>query len=202
MSTETGFSRVAFPVLRDGIGSRLAAEARVIGHSAGYSDGLRAAVRELDERRSMLEAEYAELLQNERVKLDRRVAALDAAAAALAQRTVPLLVDAQDALAGAAIDLAEAILGLELATGENSLRSALARALGDVDAELVHTVRLNPDDLAEMDDDVRERTGVRFAPDPTLERGDAVTQFPGGYLDARIGTALERAKAALMGAEL
>jgi flagellar assembly protein FliH len=39
--------------------------------------------------------------------------------------------------------------------------------------------------------------GVALVADPTLAPGDAVSEFPGGYLDARIESAVERARCAL-----
>ncbi len=41
--------------------------------------------------------------------------------------------------------------------------------------------------------------GVRFVADRTLNPGDAVGELPDGWLDARITTALDRARAALLG---
>ena len=43
--------------------------------------------------------------------------------------------------------------------------------------------------------------GVELKPDPTLNPGDAVGEYPDGWIDARIGSALERAKQALLGPE-
>jgi len=56
---------------------------------------------------------------------------------------------------------------------------------------------MNPADLATLGPDVLAAAGVTFTPDATLARGDAMTQFPDGYLDARIGSALARVKAAI-----
>lgn len=199
MSTETGFSSVTFPSLRDTNQQRLEAQARARGHAAGYTEGLRAASVEMKDRLAAREAEHAATVRHGNAKVDRVVALLDAAVRVLNERSLPLLADVQGTLVAAAVDLAEAILGYELSDGENSARSALARALDQADPALVHTVRMHPADLAVLDAATRAQAGVEFAPDASLERGDALTQFPDGYLDARIETALARAKAALLG---
>ena len=43
--------------------------------------------------------------------------------------------------------------------------------------------------------------GLELVADPTLAPGDAIGRHPDGYLDARITTALSRARAALLGAD-
>jgi flagellar assembly protein FliH len=46
---------------------------------------------------------------------------------------------------------------------------------------------------------VRAAAGVELSPDASIARGDAVADLPVGYLDARIGTAVARARAAILG---
>ena len=65
-------------------------------------------------------------------------------------------------------------------------------------------VRLHPADCAAIEalgpnSALPER--VDLVPDPRLERGDAVTEYDDGALDARISTALDRARRALSGEE-
>jgi flagellar assembly protein FliH len=141
----------------------------------------------------------------------RRVAllvnALRSAAVELRECTVPVLTEAETALVDAAFELAESVVGNALADRLAAARGAVARALdGDVRG-VVGVVRLNPDDLDELgaggggaagggaagaDDD-----SVRFVADPSLGRGDAIGELPDGWLDARIGAALARAREAL-----
>ncbi|MFD1214965.1 FliH/SctL family protein, partial [Arthrobacter sp. GCM10027362] len=149
------------------------------------------------EQQARLQAEHEAAVQNGQARVEQAVQALNAAARALQQRTVPVLADAQDTLAAAALELAEAVLGCELADGERGARAALARVLGQVDASGVQAVRMHPADLTALDPQVRRQAGIQFVPDSGLERGDAVAEFADGYLDAKIGTALARAKAAL-----
>lgn len=197
MSTDVSFS--AFPLPR--IGSTEAGQAelqwKTRGHAAGYAAGLRAAEKVLAERQLAIERELSRAKAAARGELERALAVLATATRAVEARTIPVIQDAQDTLAAAAIELAEAILGQELSDGPRSARAALARALGTVPPVELTGIRLHPDDLALLDPDLSE--GVRLIADPTLSRGDAVAELPDGYLDARISTALNRAKAAILG---
>ena len=199
MSIDREFLPVTFPALRNVETDPFEVQSRASGHAAGYAAGLRAASSELAERTARLDAEHEAAVLHGRARVDRVVALLGAAARALDERSLPLIERSQDALAAAAIALAEAILGSELSRDENSARTALTRALARADSTTVRVVRMNPVDLAGLDEDTIAATGVLFAPDDSLDRGDAVTEFEVGYLDARISTALARAKAAIAG---
>jgi flagellar assembly protein FliH len=154
-----------------------------------------------------LTLEHGTLMQAARLQHERALAALHAAARALDSRTVPVLQDAEDSVLSAAMKLAEAIVGHTLADEARAARFALGRAgdTGQVPGSHpaapgagTHTVRLHPQDLALLNPADLAGTGVTFVPDTALARGDAVSEFPHGFLDARIGSALERAKAALL----
>lgn len=217
MSSEIVFTPLTFPSLRERT-DEAATAARTRGHSDGFISGLRAASVEADRTRLALEAENAEFARLATRRLESALSALAAATRALEQRAAPVLADAQNMLASAAVEIAEALLGHALADHESSARSALARALAHVDPALVQVVRLNPADLATLapldsgtldggtlDGGTLERgllaaAGVKFVGDPSLECGDAVTEFTDGYLDARISTALGRVRTALLGA--
>jgi flagellar assembly protein FliH len=103
----------------------------------------------------------------------------------------------------AALELATVVLGCELADGERSARAALARVLDDPQVPGVHTVRLSQRDLDALRaaGGVPDVAGLELVADPTLAPGDAVGRHPDGYLDARITTALARARAALLGTD-
>jgi flagellar assembly protein FliH len=198
MSSET-FLAIPIPRLAMGGATRAEEQARARGHAAGYTDGLRAAQAEMDRRMSELDEAHARATRAANDRSAQAVAVIQAAAKALDDRSVPVLAEAHAALAAAAVDLAEAVLGYELGNEENSARRALERALGYVQGgEEIRTVRLHPADLALLDDDTRTRAGVEFTGDDSLARGDAVAEFPDGYLDARLSAALARAAAALI----
>lgn len=208
MSTETFPARVVFPEV--GAARRSEAQDRgyTQGHAAGYAAGLRAAAVEQARRAGQLQAEHDAALAAGRQATDHAVAVLASAAAAFRQRFGLVLRDAEAVLAASALDLAEAVLGYELDDGEGTARAALHRALsagsGGTSA-VVAAVRLHPADIAVLEAagipavPDAAGTGVELVPDASLARGDAMAQYPQGWLDARLGTALDRARAALLG---
>src|SRR5690606_37445727 len=114
----------------------------------------------------------------------------------------PAVEDVREELQAAAFALAEAVLGHELSTAEGSGAHALTRLLATPVDLGVHTVRLHPADHAHVtavlaDRQVALPAGVELVADPTLGPGDVVSEYPDGWLDARVGEALERARRAL-----
>jgi flagellar assembly protein FliH len=201
MLTELPFSAVSLPNLGSPDADRIETQSRTRGHAAGYAAGLRAAEKELLEQQGARDAEHAEAMRAGRAAIERALAVLAAAARAADARLVPVLQESEHALAAAAIDLAEAVLGHELSDGDRSARAALGRALGTVSSTELSSIRMNPADLALIDAELRARAGVELIADASLQRGDAIASMPDGYLDARIGTALSRARAALIGSK-
>ncbi len=130
--------------------------------------------------------------------------ALRAAAVELREATVPVLAEAEDVLVAAAFELAEAVVGTALSDRLAAARAAVARVFAEAPAGELTVVRLNPEDLSLLgatgtDDDQGVSTlhGVTVIADPSLAPGDATGGLPTGWLDARIGSALDRAKGAL-----
>ncbi|MCC9146674.1 MULTISPECIES: FliH/SctL family protein [unclassified Arthrobacter] len=200
MSTdEQTFSRLIYTSLGAKDEAQLGAQVEARGHAAGYAAGLRAAAADTDLLRRSLREQYDDEMRRGQERMNRSLTALNSAVFSLEGRTVALITDLQDALAASAIDLAEALLRRELEHGDASARSALARALEGVDIDLVQRVRMHPVDLASLDEDTLRRARVEFVGDAGLQRGDAVTEFPDGYLDASLGSAVERARTALLG---
>lgn len=214
--TDTVVHRVAFPVLADPAGRERASSADVRGHAAGYTAGLRAAQAETDALRNRLEAEHAARVTALQADTARRVAVLDAATNAMLSTVVPVLADAEASVASAAVDLAEAIVGNVVRAsrpahdasvavgpdGQGRLEARIAsgaeatvrRALASVDRTVPVAVRLSPADAARVAD---LDLPVPVVADGTLRDGDAVVDLPDGMLDARIATALDRARTAL-----
>ncbi len=176
------------------------------GHSIGYTFGMRAAAAEAKIRRAEMDAAHAAAMARQQAELEHAVGLLAAARTALNAVVLPVVTEAQDVLLAGSVDLAEAILGHELANGPTAARSALTRALAQQASAGTYAVRMNPADLAELNElndntTLREnplgQDGLRFVPDAALARGDAIAEFEHGYLDARIAAALARAKDAL-----
>jgi len=214
--TDTVVHRVAFPVLADPAGRERASSADVRGHAAGYTAGLRAAQAETDALRARLEAEHAARVTALQADTARRIAVLDAATNAMLSTVTPVLADAEASVASAAVDLAEAIVGNVVRAsrpahdatvadgpdGSGSREARIAsgaeatvrRALASVDRTVPVAVRLSLADAARV---AGLDLPVPVVADGTLRDGDAVVDLPDGLLDARIATALDRARAAL-----
>lgn len=219
--TDTVVHRVAFPVIggspdRDSPNDGARAEVR--GHAAGYAAGLRAAQAETDLLRARLETEHAARLASVHADTARRIAVLDAATNALLSRIAPVLADAEESVAAAAMDLAEAVVGYAIrasrqadwatdgpadAAGDglearraSGAEATVRRALASVERSVPIAVRLSVADasrVADLDLDLP----VSVVADPTLRDGDAVVDLPDGLLDLRIDAALDRARIAL-----
>ena len=201
MSTEAELRRVVFPDLQPAARTRTEDRGYTQGHAAGFAAGTRAAATEQLRLREQFQDEHRAMLDAGRLAVAQAVRVLEAATAAFQQRRGAVLEEAQDVLAASAMELAEAILGYELNDGGSTARAALARALATVsDGQTVTTVRLHPADLAALAAvDVGNVAGVELKGDPALNPGDAIAEYPQGWLDARLSTAVDRAKAALLG---
>jgi flagellar assembly protein FliH len=173
---------------------------RAEGYAAGYAAGAHAAAEQGAQQRALLAAGHQSNEERRDAAVQAALGSLARAARAADARTLPVVEDVQGAVVLAAVQLAEAVLGRELADGEASARAALARALS-VPAELgVHTVRLAPADVAQLEAlGVAAPEGVALVADPRLRPGDAVSEHQAGYLDAQVATALDRARRALLG---
>ncbi len=192
------FEPVHFSVLAPSSGDRRENDtSQAHGYATGYAQGIRKAeavaraARE-DAARAATEAEAAR-----RTEHADALRALAGAAAALHERTVPVLEAASGVLVESALLLAEKIVGRELSNDRFGAKAALDRAMGGIDEATVSQVRMNPQDLALLELGTVPGTSIGLVPDPTLARGDALTAFEAGFLDARISTAFERAAAAL-----
>ncbi|WP_298462465.1 FliH/SctL family protein [uncultured Cellulomonas sp.] len=191
----------------DGAGAagRAVEESRAAGWAAGWAAGTRAAAEAARAQRASQDAEHWAAQAAREAQVAAALAVLRRAADAAGARVVPVLEAAAASLDEGAVLLAQAVLGAELAQGPDRARAALARALSLPSDAGVHTVRLHPADLAVLSDaagdlPVELPAGVELVADPTLRPGDAVSELPDGFLDARIATAVERAMTAIAGA--
>ncbi|MDN4642528.1 FliH/SctL family protein [Arthrobacter sp. PsM3] len=192
-------ARIIFPSLRAS-GPATEQAGYTEGHAAGYAAGVRAAAKEQRRWRDRMAAEQAAAMASGQQDLDRAVRALAVARADFAHRNVQALHDAEEVLARTALELAEAILGYELAHGTRTARAALDRALSGNDDATVLAIRLNPADIEVLAKEGQELpAGLPLRADPSLNRGDAKVEYRQGWLDASLGGALARAREALLG---
>lgn len=194
MSAEVAFSPLAFPALP----GRTAPDERdtIRGHAAGYAAGRKQAEAEIAQLRDSIRAEAARSAELAAAEVRSALEALSRAAADFRARQVPVLQSVDGAIAAAALELAEAVVGRELATGDGSARAALERASGEA-VPAGSLVRLNPHDIDVIAGTGTTWAGMELVPDASLDRGDAVVELVHGSIDARISASLQRARAAL-----
>ncbi|HEU0257113.1 MAG TPA: FliH/SctL family protein [Microbacteriaceae bacterium] len=203
MSSEA-FTPLSYPRLR---GDNVAARAQAVAD--GYAEGLgRAAREEAAARKAAREAEAA-ARKAQAGRVASALTALHQAVERLDARLAPVAASADRALVQAALGLAEAVLRREVAQGHANAEDALRRVLDTVPSGRIVTVHLNPNDLdtlraahlAEaavapastlvLDD------GLRIVADAEVDPADATAELRHGWLDARIGAALARAREVL-----
>ncbi|WP_084125121.1 FliH/SctL family protein [Demequina sp. NBRC 110054] len=176
------------------------------GYAAGYAAGTRAAASAGATERARLVADHERREADRDEAMRRAIGALADVVAQWERRTAPVLDDAERSLHSAALALTEAMIGHELQPGPGSARSALTRALSLPDGVNPTRVRLSPADLEHaqriLDSGaVALPAGVALKADARLSPGDAMTDYDGGVLDARLSAALDRARHALLDEE-
>ncbi len=173
------------------------------GFAAGFAAGTRAALEAAAADRKRLAAEHDRRETERDDAVRRTLSALADAATQCGNRTAPVLAEAERSLHAAAVELAEAILAHELVPGPGSARTALERARALPDELPASRIRLSPADLEHAQRILDEGSltlpvGVTLVTDPQLRPGDALTEYEGGMLDARIASALDRARTVLL----
>ncbi len=155
------------------------------GHAEGYEEGLALAAAEAAEGRR---------------RLDRAWSALAVAARGLEQRTALELSGLSQELAETAIALAEAVVGREVACAQSPGADALARALALAPSGVAVVARLHPGDAAVVGEGhPKVPAGVTVIADPSVEPGGCLLDAGDCRIDAQLGPALARARAALLG---
>ena len=155
------------------------------GYEAGRAEGLAAG-------RAAAAAEAAAALTH----LEALGRSLAAAAEEVRRHRALELAGLEDALARTAVDLASAIIGRELQVAESPGADALARALALVPAGSGAVARLHPGDV----DTVGQLPGgVTVIADPAIEPGGCILEVGDSRIDAQLGPALDRVRAALLG---
>lgn len=188
----TDFAPLLFADLAAPAAGRADDPAVVRGHAAGYAAGLRAAEQELDALRAELRRESALAAEESGRRLESALSALAAAAGRLDAQTAPVLAEADRALVTSAVELAAAILDREPAPSSVAVLERALRIAGELEPR---RIRLAPSDLAALA--AHDRRGLDLVADTAVPAGSAIVDLPQGEIDARIGAALDRARAAL-----
>jgi flagellar assembly protein FliH len=164
------------------------------GYDAGYAAGMAEGVAA---GRGAAAAESAAAV----ARLEALGRSLATAAEELRRRQALELVGLEDALARAAVDLASAIIGRELEVSASPGADALARALALVPAGSTAVARLHPSDAASLGEAPLGGTpgALTLIPDPAVEPGGCILEVGDSRIDAQLGPALDRVRAALLG---
>ena len=179
---------------------RAAAEARETGFAAGYSEGQARAASELAMNAAAQRQEHDRQLEQQAREVTRAVAALAAAATALEQRLAPSAEQVERLALQAAVEIAESLVARELALTETPALDAVRRALTLVPADGDLIVHLHPADARTAADGVRAAAlgrSVRVVEDASVEPGGCIVDSGACHVDAQIGPALDRIRAAL-----
>jgi flagellar assembly protein FliH len=173
------------------------------GYQSGYQAGFDAARHEAEAASSQARAEIEEALRALRHATEKATAAIHSERRRL-----------EEAACDLALRLAETILGHELTVASNPGADAVLRAVTHATGDGPTTVRLHPDDLAQLGDQVHlgdlaqahaagqcgEATAMlapdaRVVADPSVGRGGCVLEIGAAVVDASIDAALERVRA-------
>jgi flagellar assembly protein FliH len=140
-------------------------------------------------------AEGSQIAQARRAELTQVLDGLACAAIALSEREAELTAELETAASRLAFEIAEAVIGREVALASNPGLDAVTRALALAPNAAEVTVRLHPDDAAAVEG--WEGRAVTVVPDPTIERGGCLLDAGPSRIDARISSAIARVRAAL-----
>ena len=175
-----------------------AAEAAVTANAAredaarvGYEDGFQAGLRDAA-------VEAAARAEHTQAALNNALAALDAAAAELAARQAGTVADMEARITTIALQIAEAVVGREIAMSSAAGRDAIARALQLAPGRAAATARLNPQDVEAVGDlSTLTQRPVTVVADPSVESGGCVLDVGPCRIDAQITPALARVREVL-----
>lgn len=161
---------------------------RESGYDAGYAEGRAAAEEEfrLAERQRDAEVERAVRAMNQVVDSSRR---------ALEERFATL----SGALPRLVFDVAEALVGHELAAGVDPGREALVRALALSPSMEPAIAHLHPDDVSRLGElgEIGDGREITVVADPTVAPGDAVVEIGQSRIESRLEEALDRVRSVL-----
>ncbi|PPK66479.1 FliH/SctL family protein [Actinokineospora auranticolor] len=176
------------------------ATAHAEGYATGWAQGMREARTATSAARARAQAELDRLLAMRTEQAGAALTAVDTAARQVQATSVRRAEDLAEQVLVAAIDLAEAMLGAQLATAvADSARAGLTRAIAELPTTTSVVVRVNPADHVELTsgaDPVPGRS-VTLVADPGVARGDAIAQTAVTTVDATLSGALARVRAEL-----
>ena len=167
---------------------------RKTGYTEGHAAGLAAGT-----------AEVEQVIAKHQVAADRLTSAakaLTSATAELAARDQVTLVELEQEVIAIALELATGVIGRELELTTAPVLDALDRAAALLPERGAPSVRVHPEDAATAQEAVAGNimtwsSQVEVCPDPSVELGGCVVDITPCRIDAQIGPAIERLRAAL-----
>lgn len=163
------------------------AQGREEGHNLGLKEGKSQAEREVAMIRAEAEAEVSALRD-----------AVEALTANFAEQMNRISEEAATSTVELALEIAEAVLGHEVAVADDPGAAAIARCLELAPANGELNAHLNPEDLMILGDvPGLEGRKLTLTPDSSLQRGDAIVTVNEATIDARLSESLRRVAEAL-----
>ncbi len=177
------------------------ASAIAAGYAEGWAQGQREAKAAAQAAEARARAAEQELAQARAAALDRAIGAVLAAADQVAQQSVPVAAELEDAVLRGAVEIAEALLGRAVAESPERGLDALRRVMATAPATGTLIVRLHPEDIdalgAPDGNYVLNGRAVTLRPDTSLAPGDAIAEEGTSTIDARLAEAVRRVRAEL-----
>jgi len=173
------------------------AAARSQGYAVGWAEGRREAAAEATLATRARDREAAEERKRWTARYEAAIAALQQAAAGLAQLSDETQARLQTQAVELARELTEIIVGHELRSSPDNAADVVARVLAACPADRPFVVRLHPDVVDDAAAGVLAASGVRMVSDVGLGRADAVVEVDDQVLDLRLQSALDRIREVL-----
>ena len=162
-------------------------DAARVGYEDGFSAGLLAGAQEAQARTAQAGTAVSAAL-----------VALESAAAQLATRQAGGVADVEQRVTSMALQIAQAVIGREVATSPTAGRDAIVRALQLAPEGPGAVVRLNPVDLDTVGELARlTNRDISLVPDPAVEQGGCILEAGPCRIDAQVGPALDRVRQVL-----
>jgi flagellar assembly protein FliH len=160
------------------------------GYEDGYEDGQARARAEAERERESLV-----------MRVEAAIASLEVAVRSAQELDAARRAELQSTASHLAFTLLEELLARELALSSNPGRDAITRTLALDQGTEPATVRINPRDLAVLDDfsDLARGRQLTVVADTSVEPGGALIEIGRSTLDGQLRTALERVREVLVG---
>jgi len=177
-------------VLPDRLDADARATAQAQGYAAGWAEGKRTAAESARAATDQAEAFAQRAAADWSGLLEQAVKAIGAAARGLEQRAAQPAADAEEMLVRAAVELAEVLVGHDLAASKSPGEDALQRALALAPLDRPVRVRLHPAAYAMITTGVRSDSTARKGNRAAGTRGAGTrgtgARVPGTRVDERI----------------